>query len=74
MSNTNQAGKGSRPRPVKYSAFSKNWDAINWHHNKKDKQNGKSKPENRRIHASTEGTGETDSQRGTSNRSFQQNS
>jgi hypothetical protein len=38
-----EAGKGSKPRPIKYSKFSENWDAINWRHNKKkDKQNGKS--------------------------------
>jgi len=27
---SNQAGKGSSPRPVNYKNFSKNWDVINW--------------------------------------------
>lgn len=41
--NKNQAGKGSKPRPVNLLEYEKNYDAINWSHKKKDKKNGKSK-------------------------------
>lgn len=39
MNNQNkQAGKGSKPRPVKKSEYDSNYDAINWHRkNKKEK-------------------------------------
>lgn len=40
MSN-NQAGKGSKPRPVKKTQFDKNYDAINWTNKEKDKQKSK---------------------------------
>jgi hypothetical protein len=42
MKNNKQAGKGSKPRPTKLSQFEKNYDAIDWHNNKKkDKTNDK---------------------------------
>lgn len=37
MSNQNQAGKGSKPRPFSsYENYSKNWDEINWGNERED--------------------------------------
>lgn len=30
MSNTNQAGKGDKPRPVKKEVYNDNFDSIKW--------------------------------------------
>lgn len=34
MSNSNQAGKGDKPRPVKKKRFDENFDQIKWKSNK----------------------------------------
>ena len=38
MSN-NQAGKGSKPRPVNKKQYDKNFDSINWGNKKPDEKN-----------------------------------
>lgn len=35
---SNQAGKGSKPRPVKKSQYNKNYDSIDWGRSKKTKE------------------------------------